>query len=118
MSVIRKITLDEITALGGPPPHRLTAVEEAFDWSSGSKGPRVGSYYTVLRLIDLEKLRVLVRDTAPAVPPETVAQRASTLQFVLVEFVGLTASASSDKTGNIRIYAEAEAVKVVQPAQK
>lgn len=115
---MRKIALDEITALGGTSPYRLILVEDAFDWSSGSKGPRIGSYYTVLRLIDLEKQRVLVRDTAPAVPPEAVAQRASTMQFVLADFVGLTASVSADKTGNLRIYAEAEAVKIIQVVQK
>lgn len=115
---MRKITIDEITALGGPSPQRLIAVEDAFDWSNGSKGPRIGSYYTVLRMIDLEKQRVLVRDTAPVVSPDTVAQRASAMQFVPVAFEGLTASVSADKTGNLRIYAEAEAIKVVQPAQR
>lgn len=115
---MRKILLDDKTALGGTSPHRLIAVEDAFDWSSGSKGPRIGSYYTILRVIDLEKQRILVRDTAPVVPPEAVAQRASAMQFVLADFVGLTASVSADKTGNLRIYAEAEAVKIVQPAQK
>lgn len=115
---MRKILLDEMTALGGTSPYKLIAVEDAFDWSSGSKGPRIGSYYTILRVIDLEKQRILVRDTAPAVPPEAVAQRASAMQFVLVDFVGLTASVSADKTGNLRIYTEAEAVKIIQAAQK
>ena len=115
---MRKIPLNEITALGGPSPHRLAAVEDAFDWSSGVKGPRIGSYYVVLRMIDLEKQRVLVRDTTPVVSPDTVAQRASTMQFVPVTFEGLTARVSADKTGNLRIYAEAEAVKIVQPTQK
>lgn len=115
---MRKIIIDLLTALGGNAPYNLIAVDDAYDWTSGSKGPRIGSYYTVLRMIDLEKQRVLVRDTAPVVSPDTVAQRASAMQFVPVAFEGLTASVSADKTGNLRIYAEAEAVKVIQPAQR
>ena len=115
---MRKILLNEITALGGTSPHKLIAVEDAFDWSSGAKGPRIGTNYTILRMVDLEKQRIFVRDTGPVVPPETVAQRASTMQFIPVAFEGLTASVSADKSGNLRIYAEAEAVKIVQPTQK
>lgn len=115
---MRKIVLDPITALGGPAPYNLVAAEDAFDWTSGSKGPRIGTNYTILRRIDLEKQRIFVPDTAPAVSPETVAQHASAMQFVPVDFVNLNATAAADKAGNLRIYAEAEAVKIVQPAAK
>ena len=115
---MKKIILDEITALGGNPPYQLVAVENAFDWSSGSKGPRIGTNYIILRKNDLEKQKVFIRDTGPIVAPDTVSQRASSMQFVPVIFESLSASISADKTGNLRIYAEAAAVKIVQPTQK
>ena len=112
---MRKISLNANTALCGSGPYPLAGVEDAHDWSSGSKGPRVGTYYTLLRTADMEKVRVLVRDSAPAVSAEIVAQHAAAMQFIRVDFDGFTASVSADKSGNLRIYAEAEVIRVIQP---
>lgn len=113
--MVRKINLDENTALCGSGPYPLISVEDAHDWSSGSRGPRIGTYYTTLRSADMEKVRVLVRDAAPAIAAETVNQYAAALRFIRVDFDGFTASVSADRTGNLRIYAEANAIRVVQP---
>lgn len=110
---LRKILVDSITALGGSAPYNLVGAEDAFDWSSGSKGPRIGTYYTILRISDMEKQRILVHDPAPAIDPATVLNGASKLQFYKVDFEGLTASVSPDKTGNLRIYAEAKSIKFI-----
>jgi len=112
--MFRKILLDASTALCGPGPYPLAGVDDAYDWTSGSKGPRIGTYYTVLRTADMEKVRVFVHDTAPAVAAETVAQYAAAMQFIRVNFTGFSASVSADKTGNLRIYAEAEAIHIAQ----
>lgn len=107
-----KLAVDEVTALGGHGPHNIVDVSDAFDWDGDKRGPRIGSYYTVLRGIDLEKVRVLVRDSAPIVDQATVLQRVPTLQFVKVSFDRLTASVSADQKRNLRITAEAAAVKL------
>lgn len=104
--------------MGGPAPYNLVAIEDAFDWTSGPKGPQIGTKYTILRRIGLEKQRIFVSYTAPVVSPEMVTQHASAMQFVPMDFVNLNATATVDKSGNLRIYAEAEAVKIVQPAAK
>ncbi len=111
----KKIQLDANAALCGPGPYPVAGVDDAYDWSSGSKGPRIGTYYTILRTADMEKVRVLVRDAAPLVNAETVAQYTAAMQFLRVAFEGFTASVSADKAGNLRIYAEAEAIHIVQP---
>lgn len=112
---MRKIIADEITALGGQAPHAVVDAEDAFDWTDGKKGPRIGSYYTVLRGFDLEKVRVLVRDAAPAIPP-TVFQNLHMGQFPRINFENLTATISvNSRTGGLAIYAEAKAAKLVQP---
>lgn len=112
---MKKINAEKSTALGGMPPYNLVAVEEAYDWSSGTKGNQIGINYTILRGADMEKQRVFVRGNVPIVDAESVLVRVKEFKFVLVDFDGLTASVSADKNGNIRIYAEAEAVRVVQP---
>lgn len=111
---MRKIAVEKITALGGAAPYNLVAVEDAHDWSSGSKGSRIGTQYTILRMTDMEKQRVFVPDNAPAVSPDNVLQGASSMQFYKVDFDGLTASVSADKSGNLRIYAEATAIRFVK----
>lgn len=112
---MRKFPLDKETALGGPAPYNLVSVDASFDWSSGSKGPQIGINYTTLRLSDMEKVRVFVRDSAPAVSAEIVAQHATAMEFIRADFDGFTASVSADKTGSLRIYAEAEAIRIIQP---
>ena len=113
-----KLILDELTALGGHGPHCLVDVNDAFDWDNDKRGPRIGTYYTVLRGIDLEKVRVLVRDAAPVVDQATVLQRVPTLQFVKITFDRLTASVTADAKRNLRITAEAAAVKIFNPQQQ
>lgn len=113
--MIRRLFLSILIALGGPAPYNLVGVEDGFDWSAGSKGPRIGTYYTVLRRADMEKQRVLVRDSTPIVSADTVAQYAAEMHFIQVDFDGFSASVSADRTNNLRIYAEAEAVRVIQP---
>lgn len=112
---MRKIPLDELSALGTSGPHALCAVEDAFDWSSGSKGPRIGTNYSVIRPADMEKVKVRVPDSAPVVAAEAVAKYIADMQFIYVTFDGFTASVSVDRTGNLRIYAEAESIRVVRP---
>lgn len=113
-----KLTLDELSALGGHGPHSIVEVSDAFDWDNDKRGPRIGSYYTVLRGIDLEKVRVLVRDSAPIVNQATVLQRVPTFQFVKVSFERLTASVSADQKRNLRITAEAAGVKLYNPQRQ
>lgn len=110
-----KLQLDEVTALGGRGPHSLIDVSEAFEWDGDKRGPRIGSYYTVLRGIDLEKVRVLVRDSTPIVDQATVLQRVPNFQFVKVTFDRLTASVTADQKRNLRITAEAASVKIFNP---
>lgn len=112
---MRKILVDKSTALGGNAPYNLVGVDDAFDWSSGSKGSRIGTHYTVLRIADMEKQRVFVPDSTPVVTSEAVLQGTSTMQFYKVDFEGFTASVSADKSGGLRIYAEATAIKFVKP---
>lgn len=112
---MRNIIIAMLSALCGNGNFPLAAVTDAFDWTNGIKGPRIGTYYTILRTADMEKVRVLVRDSAPIIDAETVARYAAAMQFVRVDFDGFTASVSADKTGNLRIYAEAEAIRLVQP---
>lgn len=112
---MKKFVLDKATALGGLAPYNLVAVDDAFDWSSGTKGSRIGSNYTVLRLRDMEKQRVFVPDATPAISAEVVQQGATTMQFVKADFDDVAATVSADKSGNLRIYAEAKAVRIVQP---
>jgi len=112
---MRKILLDKAVALGGPAPYNLISADDAFDWSVGTKGPRIGTNYTILRLCDMEKQRVFVPDAVPAISAEAVQQSATEMQFVKVDFDGLTATVSADKSGNLRIYAEAKVVRIVQP---
>jgi len=118
--IMRKMPITKDTALGGPGPYNLVGVEDGFDWSSGTKGLRIGTHYTILRLTDMEKQRVFIRDTAPAIPADAVLQGAAAMQFYQVNFNGLAASVSADKSGNLRVYAEASAIQIVQPqaAQK
>lgn len=113
--MLKRMLITIIIALGGPAPYNLVSVEDAFDWSSGSKGPRIGSYYTVLRRADMEKQKVLVRDSAPIVDAETVTQYTTGMRFIQVDFDGFSASVYADRTGNLRISASAEAVRVVSP---
>lgn len=113
-----KLPLDETSALGGRGPHSVVDVSDAFDWDGDKRGPRIGTYYTVLRAMDLEKVRVLVRDQAPSVDQATVLQRVPTLQFVKVNFDRLTASVSADQKRNLRITAEAAAVKLFTPQRQ
>lgn len=113
-----KFALDETTALGGRGPHSLVDVSDAYDWENDKRGPRIGSYYTILRTNDMEKVRVLVRDTAPVIDQATVLQRVPTLQFVKVTFDRLTAYVTADAKRNLRITAEAAAVKVVNSQQQ
>lgn len=113
-----KLQLDEMTALGGQGPHSVIDVTDAFDWDGKNRGPRIGSYYTVLRGIDLEKVRVLVRDSAPIVEQAAVLQRVPTLQFVKVSFDHLRASVYADDKKNLHITAEAAAVKLFNPPKQ
>lgn len=115
---MRKIIADETTALGGPPPHTLVSEDDAYDWSNGTKGSRIGTNYTILRAIDLEKVRVLVRDPAPIVDPAALENLGLT-QLPKVLFDQLTATISvNTKTNGLIIYAEAAAVKLVQPQKQ
>lgn len=116
--MLHNLALDIVTALGGSGPYSIIDVNDAFDWADGKRGPRIGTYYTVLRGIEMEKVRVLVRDTAPVVDHATVLQRVPTLQFVKVTFDRLTASVYADQKRNLYITAEAAAVKVVNPQQQ
>ena len=111
---LKKLFLDKVAALGGSAPYNLVGVEDAHDWSNGSKGSRIGTYYTILRVTDMEKQRVFVPDNAPAVSPDAVLQGAATLKFYQVDFDGVTAFVSTDKTGNLRVYAEATAIRFVK----
>ena len=112
---MRKIFADEPTALGGPAPYSLVGVDDAFDWSGNTKGARIGTFYTVLRMIDFEKVRVLVREPTPTVDPATL-ENMTLAQFPKVIFDHLTATISANsKTGSLSIYAEATAIKLVQP---
>lgn len=113
-----KLSLDEVSALGGHGPHSLVDVSDAFEWNGDKRGPRIGSHYTIIRGSDLEKVRVLVRDSAPVVDQATVLQRVPTLQFVRVTFDRLTASVSADQKRNLRITAEAAAVKIFSPQRQ
>lgn len=115
---MNRLALDEPTALGGQGPHCLVDVSEANDWVDGKRGPRIGTYYTVLRGIDLEKVRVLVRDSAPIVDQATVLQRVPSLQFVKVTFDRLTASVYADEKRNLHITAEAAAAKLYNQQQR
>lgn len=113
--MLRKLVLSIIVALGGAAPYNLVALEEAYDWSSGSRGPRIGTYYVVLRRADMEKQRVFIREPAPVVDANIVAQQAAEMRFIQVDFDGFTASVSADKTCNLRIYAEAQGIRIIQP---
>lgn len=113
-----KLLLDEITALGGQGPHSVVDVTDAFEWDGDKKGSRIGTYYTILRAIDMEKVRVLVRGSAPIVDQPTVLQRVPTLQFIKVTFDRLTASVTADQKRNLRITAEAAAVKLYTPQRQ
>ena len=113
-----KLALDEMTALGGRSPHSVVDVIDAYEWDNDKRGPRIGTYYTVLRANDMEKVRVLVKDTAPVIDQATVLQRVPTLQFVKVSFDRLTAYVTADAKRNLRITAEAAAVKVVNSQQQ
>lgn len=114
---MRKIVADELTALGGQPPHNLVEVEDAFDWSDGKKGPRIGTNYTILRAFDCEKVRVLVKDAAPLVSPSAF-QNLALGQFPKVLFDQLSATISvNSRTGALSIYAEATAIKLATPAK-
>lgn len=112
---MRNLSLDELTALGGQGPHSVIDVTDAFDWNNNTRGPRIGSNYTVLRCNDLEKVQVLVRDSAPIVDRTTILQHVPTLQFVKVSFDHLTASVYADEKRNLHIIAEAAAVKLYAP---
>lgn len=112
-----KLMLDEATALGGRGPHSIVDVSDAFDWENDKRGPRIGTNYTVLRGNDLEKVRVLVKDTAPVIDQATVLQRVPTLQFVKVTFDRLAAYVTADAKRNLRITAEAAAVKIFNSQQ-
>lgn len=117
---MRSLSLDEVTALGGQGPHSLVDVSDTFDWDkiTRTQGSRIGTTYTVLRTNDLEKVRVFVRDAAPAIDQATVLQRVPTLQFVKVTFDRLTASVYADDKKNLHITAEAAAVKLYNPQQR
>lgn len=112
---MRNLLLDEWTALGGQGPHSVIDVTDAFDWSNNMRGPRIGSNYTVLRGNDLEKVQVLVRDSAPIVDQATILQRVPTLQFVKVSFDHFRASVYADDKRNLHITAEAAAIKLYNP---
>lgn len=110
---MRKLIADELTALGGQPPHNLVAVDDAYEWNGDRKGPRIGTYYTILRQIDVEKVRVLVRDATPAVDP-VAFQSLTIAQFPKVNFEQLTATIGiNTRTNSLTIYAEAAAIKLV-----
>lgn len=113
-----KLALDEMTALGGRGPHSIVDVIDAYEWDNDKRGPRIGTYYTVLRANDMEKVRVLVRDTAPVIDQASVLQRVPTFQFVKVAFDRLTAYVTADAKRNLRITAEAAAVKIFNPQQQ
>ena len=110
---MKKIQINKEAACGGLPPYNLISVEDAFDWSSGKRGDRTGTYYTILRVSDMEKQRIFVRDAAPAADLAAVQQAAAALAFIQVDFDNVTSHAYVDKTGSIRIIAEAEAVRLV-----
>jgi len=110
---MRKMIADELTALGGPAPHCLVGVDDAYDWSSGKKGPRIGTNYTILRVCDLEKVRVYVRDAAPVVDPTAFAGL-TVSQFPKVSFDGFNATIGiNSRTDQLSIYAEASAIKLI-----
>jgi len=111
--IMKKIVAEKTTVLGGAAPYNLVSVEDAFDWSSGNRGERIGTYYTILRLTDMEKQRVFVREAAWAIDPEAVQQAANLLKFLQVDFDGFTGTVSTDRNGALRIYAEAESVKII-----
>ena len=111
---LKKLFLDKVAALGGSAPYNLVGVEDAHDWSNGSKGSRIGTYYTILRVTDMEKQRVFVPDNAPAISADAVLQGAASLKFYQVDFDGLSAFVSPDKSGNLRIYAEATAIRFIK----
>lgn len=112
---VRKIAADELTALGGPAPYSLVGVDDAYDWSGNTKGARIGTFYTILRMIDVEKVRVLVREPTPIIDPATL-ENMSLTQFPKVMFDHVTATISANsKTGALSIYAEAAAIKLVTP---
>lgn len=114
---MKKMVSDEWTALGGQGPHNLVAVEDACEWNGDRRGPRIGTYYTILRQIDLEKVRVLVRDTAPVVD-STAFQGLAITQLPRVSFEQFTATISVNfKTYHLSIYAEATAIKLAQPTK-
>lgn len=117
---MNSMKLDKMTALGGAAPYALVEISEAFDWSAGKKGDCIGMNYTVLRTVDMEKQRVFVPNTESVVSAEVIENGVATFQFVRVDFDGVTAKAIVDKSGGIRIYAEATSVKVISPngAQK
>ena len=116
--MLYRLVLDIVTALGGSGPYSIIDVNDAFDWDNEKRGSRIGTYYTVLRGIDMEKVRVLVRDTAPVIDQASVLQRVPTLQFVKVTFDHLTASVYADAKRNLHITAEAAAVKIVNSQQQ
>lgn len=110
---MKKLEITKEVACGGLPSYNLIDVKDAFDWSSGARGDRIGTYYTILRLADMEKQRIFVRDTAPVADPVIVQQAAATLKFVQVDFDGFSSHVYTDKAGAIRIIAEAEAIRLV-----
>ena len=112
-----KAPIDEQSALGGRGPHSVVDVSDAFNWNDDKRGPRIGSYYTVLRGIDMEKVRVLVRDSAPIVDQATILKRVPTFNFVKVTFENLSAYITADNNRNLRITAEATSVKLYTPQQ-